>query len=548
MIEQLNPLVKEILASRGIGADAAEEFLSARPQLTHDPFLLTDMRAGVDLLLKEIDAGSRIVVYGDYDADGVTATALLLSALGELTDNLSYYIPSRIDEGYGLHVDAIDRIHADGGEVIVTVDCGAVSRKETDYAHALGIRTVVTDHHNVGEVMASGIVIDPKRPDDRYPFKGLAGVGVAFKLVQAIAKERPIPRSLINSLLELVAIGTVADVMPLLDENRTLVKYGLRNMHLGCYHKSLARLIELSGYKAEELKARGISFGIAPRINSAGRIGDASLGVRLLLATDPAEIETCCTELLQLNQQRRSYMDQAYTTCRALAEEESRSGDFLVLETEGLHEGVLGIVAGKIKEEFNRPCVIISRNGGESKGTGRSVTMVSLFDMLDRHRDEFIRFGGHSAACGFTILSEKIPALKKALNEELNVLTKGDPDFFEEPVRYDAVIAADRIDLGLIEQLELLEPCGQGNEQPVFAVPNVRIDDWRYLKSGEELARFRAGGLDCVRFGGAYEYYDHYMNGEPVVVTGTLEKNNWNGRCTPQMRVNGVYLPEEVHF
>ena len=359
---------------------------------------------------------------------------------------------------------------------------------------------------------------------------------------------RPLPKSLLNSLLELVAIGTVADVMPLTDENRTLVKYGLRNMRLGCYHKSLARLIELSGYKADDMKARSISFGIAPRINSAGRIGDASLGVRLLLAEDPNEIERYCTALLDLNRQRRALLDEAYGVCRDLAAAAAAEGDFLVLETEGLHDGVLGIVAGKIKDEFERPCVIISHHDCECKGTGRSVPQVDLFSMLDRHREAFTRFGGHSAACGFTMQSAGVADLRAALNRELADLAEGDPHFFDVPVTYDAVISPEDVDVALIDQLELLEPCGQGNEAPEIAFTDVTIDDWRYLKDGSEMAKFRVNGFECVRFGAAHNYYDYYRNGDRVTVVGTLGKNCWNGRCVPQMRVSGVYPADEVNI
>ena len=205
-------IILRIIRSRGIGEDMTEEFFSARPQLAYDPFLLSNMEAGVDLLLEAIDAGKRIVIYGDYDVDGITATSLLMKVIGSLTNNVTYYIPSRLDEGYGLHRESIERIHDDGGEFIVTVDCGAVSREETEYAHSLGIGTLVTDHHNVSDVRAEGTLINPKLAEDGYPFKGLAGVGVAYKLALALARVRPVPKSIMAEVLELVTVGTIADI------------------------------------------------------------------------------------------------------------------------------------------------------------------------------------------------------------------------------------------------------------------------------------------------------------------------------------------------
>lgn len=224
--------VLEIAESRGIGEEMREEFFSPRPRLAYDPFLLANMREGVDSLLDAIESGRRIVIYGDYDVDGITSTALMMKVIGSLTENVSYYIPSRLDEGYGLHREAIDKIKEEGGEYIVTVDCGSTSAEETAYAHSLGIGTLVTDHHNMSEQRAEGLIINPRMEEDTYPFKGLAGVGVAYKLALAMARERNIPGPLMAELLELATVGTIADIMPMTDENRTIVKCGLRSIHL----------------------------------------------------------------------------------------------------------------------------------------------------------------------------------------------------------------------------------------------------------------------------------------------------------------------------
>ena len=538
--------VLEIIRSRGIGDEELDEFLSSKPRLVYDPFLLSNMREGVDLLLKTIDEGRRIVIYGDYDVDGITSTALLMKVLTCLTENITYYIPSRIDEGYGLHRDAIDRIKSDGGEFILTVDCGSVSKDETAYAHSLGIETLVTDHHNISGVRAEGLVINPRLPEDEYPFKGLAGVGVAYKLALAISRTREIPSSLMAEIVELATVGTIADIMPMLDENRTLVKVGLRSMHLGCRNKGLRELIDRSSLDYRTVKASDISFGIAPKINASGRMGDATLGVRLLLSDDEREIRECCEALLGANRERRRLQDEAFEKGLGMLDSEMEKGDFLMLEINDSHEGVLGIVAGKIREQINRPVVVISAGDGTYKRTGRSIPGVDLFSMLDKYRDEFIRFGGHSAACGFTIEADKMKSLKERLNEDIAYLSKENPDMFDEKYDFDASISADDIDFELADALDMLEPCGKDNEMPMFLVRNADIGSWRFLKNEEKMAKFSirtAGGrfVDSVIFSGASDAYSIASNG-PVDIVGNIEKNFWRDEARVQL-VARVILP-----
>jgi len=531
--------VLEIIKSRGIGEEELDEFLSPKPRLAYDPFLLSNMREGVDLLLKNIDADKNIVIYGDYDVDGITSTALLMKVLSCLTDKISYYIPSRIDEGYGLHKDAIDRIKEDGGEFIVTVDCGSVSREETEYARSLGMETLVTDHHNISDVVASGIVINPRLPEDGYPFKGLAGVGVAYKLALAIAREREIPGAVMAEIIELATVGTIADIMPMLDENRTLVKVGLRSMHLGCRNKGLRELIDRSSLDYRTIKASDISFGIAPKINASGRMGDATLGVRLLLSDDDSEIRDCCSALLDANRERRRLQDEAFEKGLSMVDDEMKNGDFLMLEINDSHEGVLGIVAGRIREQVNRPVVVVSLGDGTYKGTGRSVQGVDLFSMLDKYRDDFISFGGHSAACGFTIAADKMERLKENLNKDLAEKSKEKPDLLEFSYEFDASIDSDDIDIDLADALEMLEPCGKENEMPMFLVRNAEVGGWHFLKNEEKMAKFgikTSDGryIDSVIFRGAGDAYEEVLRG-PVDIIGSIEKNVWRDEARVQL-------------
>ncbi len=532
ILRNIPEVILKIIESRGVSGEEAEEFFAARPTLAHDPFLLTNMRAGVDLLLQAIDDGKRIVIYGDYDVDGITSTALMMKVIGTLTDNVTYYIPSRLEEGYGLHRESIDRIYRDGGEFILTVDCGSVSKDETEYAHSLGMETLVTDHHNVSEVRAEGIVINPRLPEDGYPFKGLAGVGVAYKLALAIARTRPVPKSVMAEVLELVTVGTIADIMPMLDENRTIVKCGLRTIHLGCRNIGLRKLIDMSGLDYTKIKSSDVSFGIAPKINASGRLGSAATGVKLFLSEDEANAEKYCKMLIEANQERRKIQDDAYNTGLSMMEDELAKGDFLIFEINNSHEGVLGIVAGKLREKVNRPVLVISRNGDTYKGTGRSVPGVDLFNMLDKYREEFISFGGHSAACGFTIAMDKVQDLRDNLNRDIAELIKEDETLLDARYDCDAVIEPEDATIELAEAASLLEPCGKDNEVPTFALRNVRITGWKYLKNENKMARItvNAGNdqnLDCMLFHDAAEVYAELEPDWRADIVGYLEINTW---------------------
>lgn len=523
--------VLEIIESRGIGGSELEEFLSPKPKLAYDPFLLTNMREGVDLLLDAIDKGKRIVIYGDYDVDGITSTALLMKVIGSLTDNVTYYIPSRLDEGYGLHTESIDRIIDDGGEFLVTVDCGSSSKKETAYAHSRGLQTLVTDHHNMSDEQAEGIIINPRLADEKYPFRGLAGVGVAYKLALAISRLRDVPKPLMAEMLELATVGTVADIMPMTGENRTIVKCGLRSMHLGCRNRGLRELIDRSSLDYATLKAGDISYGLAPKINASGRLGDASVGVRLLISDDEKEIAECCTSLIEANRERRRLQDEAYDKGCSVLDREMDKGDFVVIEINDSHEGVLGIVAGRLREKINRPVVVISRNEDTYKGTGRSIQGVDLFGMLNKYRDRFISFGGHSAACGFTIDAAGMKALREDLNRDISVMLEDEPTLFDEDHFSDAEIETDEIDLELADALQLLEPCGKDNEVPVFAIKNASVSGWRFLRDDDKMAKFslEAGGgrsVDGVIFRDAAKAFDAVSSGRADILCN-IEVNTW---------------------
>ena len=340
-------------------------------------------------------------------------------------------------------------------------------------------------------------------------------------------------------IIELATVGTIADIMPMLDENRTLVKVGLRSMHLGCRNKGLRELIDRSSLDYRTIKASDISYGIAPKINASGRMGDATLGVRLLLSEDESEIRDCCNELLAANRERRRLQDEAFEKGLSIVGDEMKKGDFLMLEINDSHEGVLGIVAGRIREQVNRPVVVVSLGDGNYKGTGRSIRGVDMFSMLDKYRYDFISFGGHSAACGFTIAADKMERLKENLNKDLAEKNKEEPDLFEFSYDFDACIDSDDIDIDLAEALEMLEPCGKENELPMFLVRNAEVSNWRFLKDGEKMAKFAirtSDGryIDSVIFSGAGDAYEELSRG-PVDIIGNIEKNVWRDEARVQL-------------
>lgn len=541
--------ILEIMKNRGItGPEEIREYISRKPQTAYDPFLMKGMDEAVSRIFQAVDNKEKIVVYGDYDTDGVTSTALLMRAIGTYTSNLSYYIPSRLDEGYGLHKESISRIKEEGADLLVSVDCGATAAEEVEFAHSISLDTVITDHHNVGEKKAPGIVVDPRDKDSGYPFTGLAGVGVAYKLALALSAERPLPPGMKLSLLELVAIGTIGDIMPLTDENRTIVKYGLNVINSGRGCLGIMRLIEMAGLDYKTITATGLAFGIIPRINSAGRLGDASVSVKMLLSENEDSAEVYCSRLMELNDRRRSLQDKAYEVCRPEAEHQLEDGDFLLIEARGVHEGILGIVAGKIKEEMHRPVVIVTPGGEDGlwKGTGRSVEGVNLFEMLNKYNQRFVHFGGHNAACGFTIEESEIAQLRKDLQRDMAQVCRENPDVFDEPVLVDEYIGIEEADLDLAEGLKLFEPCGKDNEMPVFGFSNVRIEDWRFLKNGRKYARFSVvAGRDRITgllFHDAEDALSLAESGEPLDVYGKLEINNWRNISSVQMIVDGIRL------
>lgn len=534
-------ILQTLLEDRGIvGEEQTKEFLSARPQTAHDPFLLHNMEVGVDLILSEIDADRRICIYGDYDADGVTSVCILYSFLKHLTDNLTYFIPSRFTDGYGLNKDAIKRIKDEGADMIITVDCGSVSYDEVEYAKSLGLKIVVTDHHTIDNNKADCIVINPKQAEDTYPCKDLAGCGVAFKLAQAIRVKRDLPREILNDCLDLVAIGTVADIVPLVDENRTMVKYGLIKINSGS-RMSIQKLKE--GISLKRVTSESIAFGIGPHINAVGRVGSADEAVKLFLAKDPVTASKQTQVLRESNATRKTLQNKSYEDCLSMISDDD---DFIIIRRDDIHEGIGGIVAGKIKEERNRPCVIITpTEDGRLKGTGRSIESINLHAFLNEFNYIFDSFGGHKGACGFSLQMDKYDELVNLIRNKIARIKADNPDVFNVYQDYDMVLEPAEVTIELAEMLERMEPFGQSNPRPKFNIDNVMLTNPKFMGATGNHVRFVAyspdlGSLTCVLFGRAQEFAHLIGNGAAVSIIGTIDINEFNGSRNVQFRVEEI--------
>ena len=544
--------VLNILTNRGIPASDLEDFLSPAPKVTYDPFLLTDLKEAAELLIGAADSGRTICVYGDYDADGITSTALMTSVLTCLTDKVFSYVPSRFSDGYGLSVGAVDKIRQQGADVLITVDCGSTSPAEVAHARELGMDVIVTDHHILREGMDPDcLFVNPKR-DGNYPFSELCGCGVAFKLAQGMQRileqrgDSRFTKAKLNSLLDLVAISTVADIVPLRGENRNLVKYGLdrinRKERAGL--TSLLNALDLSG---RIIDSSSISYIIAPNLNALGRMGSAGPGVELLESRSSAERLDELAELtIKTNIERKAEQEKTFRICRQRLAE-GNCGDYApVILAEGAHEGVAGIVAGNLKEQLYRPvCIVTPTGDGMLKGTGRSIPGVNLHQCLENCGDIFTRFGGHAGACGFSLKEENLGIFRERMQEQVRALADKDPELFTETIYIEHELTSAEKNIGYAEKLQLLEPYGEANPVPLFCIRNAQVGSVRTMGADGQHIRFTASTDDripvgCVLFGRAEQYKDMIFGRGRIDVAGELDINEFRGERRLQMRVKDI--------
>ena len=496
-------LCGRVLCARGLDtAEKAADFLSADLDLLHSPLLMADMEKAAARIRAALDGSELIAVYGDYDVDGITSTCLLTDYLRSLGGNVVTYIPDRLEEGYGVGRPALDALNTQGVKLVVTVDCGITAVDEVRYAGTLGMEMIITDHHECkAELPPAAAVVDPHRPDCPYPFKCLAGVGVALKLVLALGGPEK-QEELLARYADLASIGTVADVMRLSGENRAIVRLGLTAIGK-TKRPGLRALLKEAGLGDKPLTSSAIGYTLAPRINASGRMGCASLAAELLLTEDIARAEELARELCSLNKERQNIELGIFEECIALAEATPEAERFaLVLSSPEWHQGVVGIVASRLTEKYSCPAFMICLQDGHGKGSCRSYGGFNLFAALEECEDLLEGFGGHELAAGFTILEENIPAFRKRLNAIVANATGGE----EMVSTLDVDVALDDPGLLSLEQvasLDLLEPYGTGNARPVFLLSGCTVASLSEVGAGRHLKlkiTFKGKSLDAIFF------------------------------------------------
>ncbi len=521
-----------ILNSRGISdPESCERFLYPSLDALHNPFLMKDMEAGVGLINRTVSAGENILIYGDYDVDGVTSTAILLRALGAGGARVTHYVPHRIEEGYGLNEEAITRAHNLGCKLIITVDCGITSIKEVGFARSLGIDVLITDHHEPVTLALppANAIINPHQFSCGYPYKFLAGAGIAFKLVEALyGREAAVEH------IDLAAIGTVADVAPLTGENRILVKHGLKALSHSP-KPGVSALLESAGLKNKTVTSRDIGFVLGPRLNAPGRIDAADNSVRLLVTDDSGEASRYAA-LLEENNKKRQKMQKEIFESAIGKLKNSPPETLIALADEEWHPGLIGIIASKLTELYSMPAILVSYGEDDGRGSARSVDGFHILSALNQCRGLLADLGGHAKAAGFSIKKSNVSKfLKKICEVGLSCASQD----FCEVINIDREISLKEISMPLIEELALFQPCGEGNSEPVFSASNVDFTRIQGLKNKHLKMRAsqNAVSLDAIGFGLYEEGISLHPRGELVFTAGL---NTWNGRTSIQLQIKGL--------
>ncbi len=488
-----SPLLAAVLNVRGLGnPQEAKAFLECSDALLGDPLMMTDMPQAVMRITRAIAMGETVAVYGDYDVDGITSTCMLTDYLRKKGLRCEYYIPDRMEEGYGLNTAAIAALRDRGVSLIITVDCGVTTVEEAAFAADLGIDMIVTDHHECREELPDVIaVVDPKRPDCNYPSRDLAGVGVAFKLLCALEGSA---EPMLEEYSDLVAVGTIADVMPLVGENRYIVQHGLRKL-MSSPRPGLRALIEEAGLGDKRITATNIGFTLAPRLNASGRLGQASMAAELLLTASPRTAASRAADLCQLNRDRQMLETDIWREALDMIGN-AKPETPIVLSCETWHQGVIGIAASRLTETFNVPAIMICLDGDKGKGSCRSSGGFNLFEALSACSEYLEGFGGHALAAGLTIKRENIPAFTKAIGEYY-LSTPGEA---EKTLDIDLCVdSPELLTMNCVEDLELMEPCGTGNARAMLCMTRAYLNSLSPIGGGRHLR------LLVEKFGHSYE-------------------------------------------
>lgn len=527
----------KLLKKRGLtSATAIETFLNPSPAEINDPFMLHDMERVIDRINEALINGEHITIYGDYDTDGITSTAIMYETLTMLDADVDFYVPNRFTDGYGPNKDVYERLIRQGTQLIITVDNGVSGHAAIDFANENGVDVIVTDHHEIpNELPAAYAIIHPQHPESEYPYKYLSGVGVAFKVATALLEEIP------QEMMDLVALGEIADLVPLTGENRVLVTYGLK-MLAQTTRPGLQALMELAGIGLHEITAEKVAFGITPRLNAIGRLESAQLGVELLVTQNPDDASNFAQTVNQLNDTRKQIVNDILAEAKSqIAAVDLTSQKTIVLAGDGWHEGVLGIVASQVVELTNRPTIILTQANGKLKGSARSIEGFDLFQALSAHDDLFSSFGGHASAAGLSLVSSNLDKLKVAFEHEADIqniiLGTKAPLIIAEKLPVEAVNEQ------LLMAIQRLAPFGNGNEQPYFEITGI-VSDIKQIGAEKNHLKFNLLANDvklaALAFGKGELGTGLLIDKAPLNVVATLTENTWQGQTSLQLMVKDL--------
>jgi single-stranded-DNA-specific exonuclease len=544
----LSELVLQLLYNRGMSEEKdVKDFLE--PEVHNgdfDPFLFKDMEKAVDLIIKHIKAGNKIYVYGDYDADGVTSSALLVELLSSFKADVHAYLPNRVDEGYGINEEALKYIAGENAKLVITVDCGIRNKVEVEKARDLGLEFIITDHHIAPEELPDCPIINPAVPGENYPFKYLAGVGVAGKLGKALISKSKLPENLKKALeermLDLVAIGSVADCVPLLGENRVLVKEGLRVIN-NTRRTGLKELIRAAGIENVKIDSWHIGFQLGPRLNAAGRMDHANTAYKLLITGDPSEAAILAQDLNAKNIERQRNTEEIYLSALSGIDEKNLPKIIVSVFSEKgeevWNEGVIGLVAGKLASKFYRPVLVITKGGDGYKGSGRSIPEFDIVEAMKECGSVLNKYGGHPAACGFSLSLENLDKFKEMINRIAEEKLKNAD--LRPRILIEKELPLSDIEEDLVIEVEKLAPFGQKNEKPIFASKGVFVVDKMEMGADKQHIKLRLkseipGLIQAIGFGQSERWSDVNI-GDRIDIAYYVDINDFNGRREAQMKI-----------
>ena len=536
----INSMLAEILVNRGVTSKNAREFLNPNRHDFYDPFLMPDMEKAVNRIIEAIENTEKIIIFGDYDVDGITSITVLKSFLEDRGIKVDSYIPNRLNEGYGLNKEAIQKIAKEKYTLMITVDCGITGIEEVDLAKSLGIDTIITDHHEPIETLPNAIaVVDCKRKDNKYPFRELAGVGVAFKVAQAISIKLNLDEKEYLKYLDIVSIGTISDIVPLVDENRVITLLGLKLVKV-TKNIGLKAILKEAGFK--KVDSSTISFGVAPRLNACGRMGEADKGLSLLLTKNQDEATALSIEINDYNLKRQQEEKRIYEEANnQIKEDKLEEQEAIVLKGIGWHHGVIGIVASKITEIYFKPSILVCYEGEDiGKGSGRSIPGFDLHKALMKCKDSLAGFGGHSMAVGVSVKKQNFEKFK---SEFLKIAREENISAIEPILNIDGIINIDEITKQMVESLSLLELIGETNKMTTFEFKNWKMDSIRSLTEGKHLKLTLKSSnnyyVNAIGFNLGH-LADDYRIGDKVDVAGNLEINTYNGVDSIQRNLKDI--------